>query len=158
MKTALWAILLVGCGGAQFEFDAVGTDAGAAGEVVATGGASGGESSGGALSAGGVAPSAGGSEGDSGGTTGGTSSGTGGTMSGDAGTGGGPSEEAGVPQPPCCVDADCPASIPFCSPWGTCYQGGDPYNCDYDALCESFCVHCSGSAAGACEEKRCVCS
>jgi hypothetical protein len=62
-----------------------------------------------------------------------------------------------VPEPSCCVDTDCPASIPFCSPWGTCYQGGDPYDCTYDTFCESFCVHCSGSASGACEEKRCVC-
>jgi hypothetical protein len=80
--------------------------------------------------------------------------GSGGAQAGGAPGAGGVPE---VPEPPCCVDSDCPASIPFCSPWGTCYQGGDPYTCDYDSLCESFCVHCSGSAAGACEEKRCVC-
>jgi len=68
-----------------------------------------------------------------------------------------PDGSATVPKPRCCVDADCPASVPFCSPWGTCYQGGDPYSCDYDIFCESFCVHCSGSVAGACEAKRCVC-
>lgn len=93
---------------------------------------------------------AGGATGSAPGSTGGTSTG------GSVATADGASETS-VPKPPCCVDADCPASIPFCSPWGTCYQGGDPYNCDYDSFCESFCVHCSGNAAGACEEKRCVC-
>lgn len=84
--------------------------------------------------------------------------------SGDSGFGGGGAangsggESTMASRPPCCVDADCPTSIPFCSPWGTCYQGGDPYNCDYDSFCESFCVHCSGKSAGACEAKRCVCA
>lgn len=138
----LLLLLLAGCSGVEFSTaDATEADAGTGG-VAATGGAPG---TGGVVATGG-APEVDAGDGAPEASSGGLSQGT-----GDA-------SEAGVSLPRCCIDSDCPSDVPFCSPWGTCYQGGDPYNCDYDSFCESFCVHCSGSVAGACEEKRCVCS
>lgn len=166
--------LLTGCGGEPFGVQWTGaagaTEAGGAAAIEYDAGAGG--------AAGSVALGSGGVE-DSGITIGaGGSVGAGGAEedAGDAVAAGGAQvaedgaadSKATVPPPSCCADADCPASAPFCSPWGTCYQGGDPYNCDYDNFCESFCVHCSGRTAGACAVtsapgsahtvKSCVCS
>lgn len=156
MKKLLFLVFaLVGCGGSRFETPSfnnsgVENDAGSGGTTGP------GEDTGTGLGG------AGGADAGSGGTTG---------TAGEAAAGGAPEADSGtrqVPSPACCVDSECPASAPFCSPWGTCYQGGDPYNCDYDNFCESFCVHCSGKAAGACvvtsapgaahTVKSCVCS
>lgn len=130
-------------GGALVEVDARDeADAAPEGAVVAAGGSgsedagAGGRVSSGGAGAGGVL-------------------GAGGESAGGAGAGGAPE----VPEPPCCADADCPASIPFCSPWGTCYQGGDPYACNYDFHCESYCYHCRiGMQGGTCnDQKSCDC-
>lgn len=150
MKHFILVVLLVfapGCNGGEFTnfsqtpLDAADSAPGTGGSV-STGGAPG---TGGAI----VVATGGAPEVDAG--SGGVA-----PTGGAPGTSGG-APESGVPEPRCCIDSDCPSDVPFCSPWGTCYQGGDPYNCDYDVFCESFCVHCSGGVAGACEEKRCVC-
>jgi hypothetical protein len=181
MRFFVLVFLLTGCGGAEFDaFGAVpSTTDGRVADSTEDGG------TGGALAASGGAPTVGDDAG-SGGSSGGAGAGgrlvgsggalaTGGASSDGSASGGVSAVDAGsdsaskVPPPACCVDADCPSSgVPFCSPWGTCYQGGDPYNCDYDSFCESFCVHCSGSATGACVvtsapgdahiKKSCVCS
>lgn len=169
MKCLLLAVLLVGCGGEAFDssglrgvaeptVDGGGVEVGAGGVAIDAGVSAGGASAGGETASAGGAPGSGGATG-----TGGV--GTGGTV-GMGGASAGGDTSIDVPLPPCCTNADCPASLPFCSPWGTCYQGGNPYNCDYDSFCESFCVHCSGKTAGACDAnvingnvvKRCVCS
>jgi hypothetical protein len=163
-KFLVVALLLVGCGGSSFEapsFNSKNVE-NDAGTIVSSGGVAGAEedAGGGSVSSGGIG--AGGTGGD----------GSGGAV--DAGAlheAGGASDSGAhrVPPPACCTDADCPATgAPVCSPWGTCYQGGDPYNCDYDDFCERYCVHCSGSTAGACVVtsapgaahvvKSCVCS
>ena len=162
--------LLVGCGEAftaaeipadlvvDGGLDPIEADAGSIGSGgSSTGGASapsaGGRSSGGAISAGGV--SAGGEIGLGGAAMGG-GIGAGGdsTTGGAAGAGGKP-----VPgEPPCCTDADCPTALPVCTPWGTCGPGGDPYSCNYDFHCESYCYHCVGTQGGTCTaEKSCDC-
>lgn len=123
--------LLVGCGEA---FDSIGARDLAAGD----GGPIESESdAGGEVSAGGAA-------------------GTGGepTTGGAVGTGG----KTAPGEPPCCVDTDCPTSLPVCTPWGTCGPGGDPYSCNYDFHCESYCYHCVGTQGGTCtDEKSCDC-
>lgn len=150
--------LLVGCGGEAFRSpgEAAARDAGDAAGA-------GGQEDGSVESGGSPIDAASGGSISSGGSGG----------SGAADSGGGPAEDAGgvdaagvpVPQPPCCVDADCPVSdydrangLNFCTPWGTCGAGGDPYSCNYDFHCASYCYHCAGMRGGTCNDvKSCDC-
>ena len=182
---SILALALAACGGESFtSSEPVGTadpgfDGGPGGATASGAGGSvgfdggvGGAATGGASSVG-VGSGGAGSETESGGSSVGSGGVTTSSSSGGAiGSGGSSSNGAGgsplVPPPACCTNADCPATgVPFCSPWGTCYQGGDPYNCDYDNFCESYCVHCSGKSAGSCVVtsapgahmvKSCVCA
>jgi hypothetical protein len=144
--------LLVGCGEA---FTAAETPA----DLAVDGGldpieVDAGERTGSGGSATGGAVGAGGEIGSGGMATGGAGAGGDLTTGGAVGAGGRP-----VPgEPPCCTDVDCPTALPVCTPWGTCGPGGDPYSCNYDFHCESYCYHCVGTQGGTCTaEKSCDC-